>query len=318
MRILNLEPDNYSADANALLCRAATVDVGPMDREALLRCVSEYDAIIVRFGHSIDRPLLDAGRKLRAVACAATGTDHIDVAYAKTKAIAVISLAGEAEFLRSIPASAEHSWALLLALMRRVPAAAAAARHGRWQRDDFRGHDLARKTLGIIGCGRVGEKVVRFAQAFDMRVTAYDPYRATLPDGVLRQQSLADLMRAADVVMVHVPLNGETKGMIDEVAIAAMKPEAVLINTARGAVLDESALVDALSAGRLAGAALDVLTDETPNSLMKNPLVAYARTQENLILTPHIGGATIESMAATEIFIATKLLSVLQGSSVVA
>jgi D-3-phosphoglycerate dehydrogenase / 2-oxoglutarate reductase len=318
MRILNLEPDNYSADAHALLSEAGVVDNGPMSREELLRRVGDYDALIVRFGHRIDRPVLDAGRTLRAVACAATGADHIDVAHAQAKAIAVVSLAGETEFLRSIPASAEHSWALLLALTRRVPAAADAVRRGEWERDLYRGNDLAGKTLGIVGCGRIGEKTAAFGQAFRMRVIAYDPYRADLPSGVQRVQSLAVLMRGADVIMVHVPLNPETEQMIGRTALAELKPGAVLVNTARGAVLDEHALLDALATGHMAGAALDVLKDETPAAVTRNSLVAYAREHDNLILTPHIAGATIESMAATELFVARKLVQVLQQSAVLA
>lgn len=310
-RVLNLEPLGYSGEARAILGAVAHVDDGPVERAALLARVPDYDAIIVRFGHRIDRAVLAAGARLKAVACAATGPDHIDVDVARERGIAVISLKGETAFLRSIPASAEHSWGLLLALTRRIPAAAEAGRSGRWARDDFRGRDLAGRTLGILGCGRIGEKVAGYGLAFGMQVIAFDPYRADLPAGVARAATQEELLRAADVLMVHVPLDDGTRGLLGAEAFAAMKPGAVLVNTARGAVLDEAALLAALESGHLAGAALDVLADESPPAVAANPLLAFARAQATLIVTPHIAGATADSMAATEIFIARKLAALL-------
>lgn len=311
IRILNVEPDRYSGEAKSLLREFATLDERSLPRRALLECIADYDAIIVRFAHRIDRELILAGRKLRAIACAATGTDHIDVETARSRGIAIVSLAGETAFLRQIPASAEHSWGLLLALTRRIPWAAEAARQGEWTRDAFRGRDLAGRTLGIIGCGRIGEKVARYGLAFGMNVLAFDPYRAELPEGVARAASLSSLMQSADAIMVHVPLNKETTGLIDAGKLAVVKPGAVLVNTARGAVIDEHALLAALTSNRLSGAALDVLADEDPARLAGHPLVIHARESDNLILTPHIGGATDDSMAATEVFIARKLRQVL-------
>lgn len=311
IRILNAEPDRYSGEAKSVLREFATLDERSLTRPALLECIADYDAIIVRFAHRIDRDVIAAGQKLRAIACAATGTDHIDVEAARSRGVAIVSLAGEAAFLRQIPASAEHSWGLLLALMRRIPWAAEAVRQGEWRRDAFRGRDLAGRTLGIIGCGRIGEKVARYGLAFEMNVQAFDPHRAELPEGVTRATSLSALMQSADAIMVHVPLNKDTAGLIDAKLLASVKSGAVLVNTARGAVIDEGALLAALKAGHLSGAALDVLADEEPSRIAGHPLVVHARQSDNLILTPHIGGATHDSMAATEIFIARKLRQLL-------
>lgn len=312
LRILNLEPGRYSAEADRVLREFAVVDEGPLTRSALLGRIGTYDAIIVRFAHRIDGEVIGAARSLRVIACAATGTDHIDVAAAKERGIAVVSLAGETAFLRQIPASAEHSWGLLLSLMRRIPWAADAARRGEWTRDAFRGRDLAGLTLGIVGCGRIGERVARYGLAFGMEVMAFDPYRAELPAGVARAETLAGLMKVADAIMVHVPLKADTVRLINAEMLSLAKSDAVLVNTARGAVIDEGALAAALSAARLGGAALDVLADEDPSRVALNPLVGLAREVGNLIITPHIGGATLESMAATEVFIARKLKTALE------
>jgi D-3-phosphoglycerate dehydrogenase / 2-oxoglutarate reductase len=312
MRILNLEPDNYSAEARAILSNIAVVDDGPMDGTELMRRVGDFEALIVRFGHRIDRSVLEAGRKLRAIACAATGTDHIDAEAAAARGIQVISLRGETEFLRGISASAECGWGLLLALMRRLPEAVAMGRSGHWNRDALLGRDLAGKRLAIIGCGRVGEKTAVYAQAFGMQVAAYDPHRSEMPPGVERHAAIASAVADADVVMVHASLTAETQKLVGASEFRAMKPGAVLVNTARGAVIDESALLAALQNGQLCGAALDVLADETPDALSRNPLIGWARSHENLLITPHIAGATVDAMAATEIFVAEKLADVLR------
>lgn len=312
--VLNLEPDRYSAQAKSVLEGFGRVDDGPLTRPELLSRIGDYDAIIVRFGHRIDAELIAAGTRLKAIACAATGTDHIDVAAAERRGIAVVSLRNEPQFLRRIPASAECSWALLLALMRRLPAAYESARRGIWNRDAFVGRDLSGKNIAILGCGRIGEKVARFARAFEMQVLAFDPYRRKMPTGVTRAKTLDELVCEADVLMVNASLTDETKRIVNAAVLDAMPPRAVLVNTSRGALVDESALLQALRTGRLSGAALDVLEDESPAAIARNPLVSYAAENDNLILTPHIGGATQESMAATEIFVARRLAALLGGT----
>ncbi|MBX9829348.1 MAG: 3-phosphoglycerate dehydrogenase [Xanthobacteraceae bacterium] len=298
-----------------MLEAVALVDDGPLDRGALLARIGNYDAVVVRFGHRIDNPVLKAGRKLRVIACAATGTDHIDVDAAMARGIKVISLRGETEFLRGISASAEHGWGLLLALMRRIPAAVDMGRSGQWNRDALRGRDLAGKQLAIIGCGRIGEKTATYARAFGMRIAAYDPYLSELPSGIERRPTIAAAVDDADVVMVHVSLTPETRNLVGASEFSAMKRGAVLVNTARGAVIDENALLSALESGQLSGAALDVLADETSEALARHPLIEWARGHENLLITPHIAGASLDAMAATEIFIAERLAAVLRVSA---
>ena len=157
-RILNAEPDCYSAHARAALEEVADVTEEALDREALMTVLPDYDALIVRLGHRVDAPLLEAGPQLKVVATATTGLDHIDLEAAEDRGIEVLSLRGESEFLRGVVATAEHTWAILLALLRRIPLASAAAREGKWDRDSFRGGELNGKRLGIVGLGRIGER----------------------------------------------------------------------------------------------------------------------------------------------------------------
>jgi D-3-phosphoglycerate dehydrogenase len=307
MRILNLEPDNYSPQALSILETVGQVTEGPLTRQQLRDALPDCDVLIVRLGHQIDREVLACGSRLKVLISATTGLDHIDEEYAAERGIAVLSLRGETEFLRSIPATAEHTWGLLLALLRNLPAAYQSVLAGEWNRDRFRGHDLAGKTLGIVGLGRIGEKVAAYGQAFGMRVIAYDPFRADWISGVEKAEQLDDLLAQTNVLTIHVPLGPSTVWLIGKPQLDLLPEGAVLINTARGEVVDEDALLEALQAGRLMAAGLDVIWGERRTDWRESPLLEYARGHSNLFITPHIGGATVESMEATEIFMARRL-----------
>jgi len=307
-RILNLEPEGYSQKARALLERIGDVTDGPLDRRQLLDRISAFSILIVRLQHLIDDEVFQAGKDLQVVVSGTTGLDHINLVAAQARNIAVLSLKGERAFLRTISATAEHTWALLLSLMRRIPESCQSVREGRWDRDALKGHDLAGKRLGIVGLGRLGERVARYGAAFDMHVAAYDPYVANWPPSVARKQSLADLFSESDVVTIHVDLNLGTLNLIGGAELSSLPRGAMLVNTSRGQVLDERALLDALIDGRLAGAALDVLADERNVEIRReNRLIDYAARHPNLLITPHIGGATHEAMNKTEVFMARKL-----------
>lgn len=308
IRILNLEPFNYSPEARGLLEELGKLTEKEMSRSALLKELGRYDVLIVRMAHQINREVIDAGRHLKAIVTATTGLDHIDLAYAQTRNIAVLSLQGETDFLRSVSATAEHTWALLLSLLRRVVPASRAACHGEWNRDEFWGQELDGKRFGIVGLGRIGVKVARYGQVFGMEVGAYDPLTTSWLEGIWRAPSLSNLLERSEVLSLHVPLNAETQGMLNADKFARLPVGSLLINTSRGRLIDELALVQALDEGRLAGAALDVLADELDaNRRPNSPLISYASQHDNLLITPHIGGATYESMAKTEMFMARKL-----------
>jgi D-3-phosphoglycerate dehydrogenase len=261
--------------------------------------------LITRLSHHISKEVIKLGVRLKVIATATTGLDHIDLDAAQMAGIKVISLKGEVEFLKTITATAEHTFGLMLSICRNIPAAFNDVLKGNWNRDNFRGVELKGKTLGIVGFGRLGKMVSVYGSAFGMRVIINDPYITDIPDNI-KQCGLDELLQKSDFVSIHVPLNSETFKMIGQPQFSLMKRSAYLINTSRGDVIDEDALIDALTNKIIAGAAIDVISGEllTGND---SRIIDYARANNNLIITPHIGGATIDSMQATEIYIADKI-----------
>lgn len=315
--ILNLEPDGYSPNACEIISSLGTVINGPLGRPTLLNEINKVNILIVRLGHRIDQELLDKAPHLHTIVSATTGRDHIDTTYAKKKGIAVLSLFGETEFLNSVTATAELSWGLLLSLVRRIPAAVQHVKEGDWHRDSFKGSELAGLRLGIIGLGRLGRMVAAYGHTFRMNVSAYDPLLTEWPDSIEQHTQLTELFKKSDVVSVHAPLNEITSGMIDESLFKRLPDGAVFINTSRGELVNEDALLEALQNGPLAGAALDVIRDENAatGKPIKSPLIDYALGHSNLIITPHIGGATKTSMERTEVFMANKLRAHLNNNT---
>lgn len=285
-------------------------------REDLLRLIPDFDVLIVRFGQKIDREVLERGKRLKAVVTATTGLNHIDTEAAQKLGIKILSLRDETAFLRDITSTAELTWGLMLSLVRKIPEAHNHVVSGSWKRDLFRGKDLKNKVLGVVGYGRLGRIVSEYANVFRMRILATDPYVKSAPKWV-RLVPLRSLLREADIVTLHVSLSHETEGFFGREEFRTMKGGAFFINTSRGELVDEEALLEALRSKKLGGAALDVLSGEIsvkPDWLEKHPLRRYAQLYENLILTPHVGGATEDSMAETELFMARKLAHFLKGN----
>lgn len=308
IRILNAEPAEYSPEARAILEDFAEVDEHELTQDELREVIHNYEAVIVRLGHTLDESVFKRAERLEAVATATTGLNHIDVDAATRHDIEVICLKGEREFLDSIYATAEHTLALLLSVIRKVPGSAAHVEQGGWDRDSFKGQELHGRTLGIIGLGRNGSKLARYGHCFGMDVIAYDPYVSEAED--VQFVGLDELLTSADYVSLHVPHNEETGAMIGRDELNLMKSTAYLINTSRGEIIDEDALYQALIDEEIGGAGLDVLCGENTgeNSWTNDSrLISYAANHQNVIVTPHIGGATYESMKKTEIFIANKL-----------
>jgi D-3-phosphoglycerate dehydrogenase len=306
MTILIAESAGFAPLALRRLRERAIVVEGDLDRGGLLAAVPEADVLWVRLRHRIDEEILNAASRLRVVVTNTTGLNHIDLEAAQRRGITVLSLRGEVELLQTVRATAELTLGLILALVRRLPAAAAHVNAGGWDRYGFKGHDLYEKTAGIVGLGRLGRIVATYLQALGMQIvaTTVDPQ----PGEGIALVPLDELLRRSDVVSVHVDLNPGTHGMFGGDEFATMKPGAWFVNTSRGEVVDERALLMALEHGPLAGAALDVLAGEPPASTPPNPLVRYAATHDNLILTPHIGGYTFESLERTEVHLAGALL----------
>ena len=313
IKILNVEPRGYSDEARKILSRAGTVIECECSRAELKMAIRDAHVLILRFGHRIDGEILAQAKELKIIAVAATGVDHIDVEEAHRRGITVVSLKGERKFLDSIYATAELTWGLILAAVRHIPSAAAAVQEGRWQRDPFQGNELFGKTLGIVGYGRIGQKVARYALAFGMKVKVYDPYVPVTDRRIKNVSSLLSLVSGVDILTIHVPLTKETTGLVNRSVFKRLRKGAFLVNTARGAVIEEDALLAALAQGQLGGAALDVVCQEhQPALLKKSKILAYARKHPNLLITPHIGGITRESWEKTEIFIARKIIRVIK------
>ncbi len=312
VRILNAEPQGYSPAAREILDTLGEVTEKPLDRAGLLDTVAGCEVLITRFGHRMDKELFAAAPRLRVLVSATTGLDHIDLEAAADCGVEVLSLDGETEFLEGLSATAELTWGLLLAVSRHIPQAADSVKEGIWDRDAFKGNELRGKRLGILGMGRLGRMVAEYGRAFGMAVAAYDPYASDWPTGVELHSAAEDLMEDAQVLSIHVPLNDETRGLMDKDMLSRLPEGAVLINTSRGAVVAEAALLSALGSGHLAGAGLDVVAEELCGG-PSQALLAYARDHGNLIITPHMGGATVESMEKAEVFIAHKLVRFLES-----
>lgn len=313
VNILVAESAHFSGEAARLLRRAGNLTMADLNRTGLLGSVSHANVLWVRLRHRIDREVLAAAPELRIIATPTTGLNHIDRDAAAQKRIEILSLRGETKFLESIHATAEHTVALTLALLRKVPAAARRVTEGGWDRDLFRGHELFGRTAGVIGYGRIGKMVARLFAAFGMRVLAADPFVAAHGlDAGVELVALPQVLAEADVVTLHVNHSRQTERFFGGPEFRAMKKGAWFVNTSRGEVVDERALLEALAGEHLSGAALDVLAAEHSTQIADHPLVAWSRGHSNLLITPHLGGCTAESMEKTEYFLAHKLVDFLE------
>lgn len=305
--LINLEPLGYSEIAKKNLQKY--FEYRELDtNQPLYDQIADASVIISRLKYEINEEFLCHAPKLKFILSATTGINHIDITYTKRAKIKVICLKGESAFLSTITSTAEHTWGLLLALVRKYKPAFSSVDSFQWQRDAFQGIQLKEKALGIIGLGRLGKMVANYGHAFGMKVIYYDIKKQS---STFSQVSLKELFQQSDVISIHVPLNESTYNLISNSAFNSMKDSSYLLNTSRGEVINQEALIQALQNSKIAGAALDVISGEEKWSQeppKDNILINYAKNNANLILTPHIGGICPEAMRATEIFIAEKLL----------
>lgn len=280
-------------------------------KAAVVKALRGARALITDPGapYRVDRAALAAAPALEIVVTPSTGSDHIDRDYCRERNIRVVSLRGHESVIQAIHASAEFSFALLLALIRRLPAAARAASRGIWREaeDRFRGIELSGRRVSLIGYGRIGKKMSRYLNAFGARVTAYDPGVRVTDPWVAQAGSLREALRSAEIVCVHVHLDPGTEGMFGPRQFAWMPKGCWFLNTSRGGLVDEAALLAALRSGRLAGAAVDVIRGEQGDGPSRSPLVRHSRRHDNLIVTPHIAGLTVDSQRKAARFAAAQL-----------
>jgi D-3-phosphoglycerate dehydrogenase len=279
----------------------------PPDCDRVLKAMASADAYLASASVIIDRAFLDAAPHLKVIGSPSTGTDHMHLTEIDARGIVRFDIAKEYDLINSFTATSELAFALLLAVNRHLKPAFAAADQGKWSRELFTGFQLNGKTLGVLGLGRLGRISSRIGQGFGMRVIAHDIQDVHAPG--VEMVSFNRLLAEADVVTIHVHLNAVTEGLINATSFAQMKSTAILINTSRGRIVDEEALIEALKTGVIAGAGLDVIDGEwlSDEKRANHPLIQYARRHGNLVITPHIGGATVESIYGARIFIARKV-----------
>ena len=269
----------------------------------LVKIIPEFSALVVRSQTKVTAQILNAGARLRVVGRAGVGVDNVDVETATRRGIIVLNAPGG-----NTVSTAEHTFSLLLSVARKIPQADASMRGKSWDRKNFEGIELYDKTLGVIGMGRIGSELSRRAIAFGMRVVAYDPYLSAARARTLQVElvdELDDLLASANFISLHMPLTEETHHMVDATRLEKTKRGVRVINCARGGLIDEDALADALHSGQVGGAALDVFkTEPLPSD---SPL----RTAPNLVLTPHLGASTAEAQESVGIEIAQSIRAAL-------
>jgi D-3-phosphoglycerate dehydrogenase len=281
-------------------------DVDAEPKGELAETIGEYDAIVVRSATKVTADLIERAARLKVIGRAGVGVDNVDVDAATRRGIVVANTPDS-----TIVSAAEQTIGLIVALARNIPQAHAALKHGEWQRSRWGGVELAGKTLAVLGFGRIGQQVARRALGLGMRVVAYDPFVGDdrfREAGVERMAGLDDALAAGDFVTLHLPLTDETRGIIGHDALAKMRDGARLVNAARGALVDEAALVEAIHSGKLAGAALDVFSAEP----YEGPLLEL----DEVVVTPHLAASTDEAQDRAGLIVAEQIVAALEGGVV--
>ncbi|KAH6629069.1 D-isomer specific 2-hydroxyacid dehydrogenase [Boeremia exigua] len=304
-----LIPEKVSADGLALLQDQFEVhEKKGLSADELRNIIGDYEALIVRSETQVTADLLNAAKKLKVVARAGVGVDNVDVQSATSHGIIVVNSASG-----NINAAAEHTIALLMAVARNIGDASQSIKNGKWERSRLTGVEAKGKTLAIVGLGKVGLTVARIANGLGMRLIAYDPYanpNLAAAATVALRSSLAELLQEADFLTLHTPLIASTKGMIGKAELATMKPTARILNVARGGMIDEDALVEALDAGIIAGAGIDVFTSEPPQpDSSASRLISHPK----VVATPHLGASTKEAQENVSIDVCEQVVLILSG-----
>lgn len=299
--------DEVSAEGLALLTQEPRIQLDVklgLKKDELLAVIGDYDAIITRSGTNVDKALLDAATKLKIVARAGVGIDNVNVEYASSKGVIVVN----APF-GNTNSAAEHTMALLLSFCRNVTVANASLKSGEWKRAPFTGHELKGKIAGVIGIGKVGGRVVTRLKAFECEVMACDPYISVkrANDLGVKLVSHDEIYKNCDIITVHTPLNAETKGMIGPRQFALMKSGVIVLNVARGGIIEEQAMLDNLNSGKVTGAAFDVWSEEPPATETLKQLIAH----KNMVVTPHLGANTFEAQVNVAVDVSKEILNYL-------
>jgi D-3-phosphoglycerate dehydrogenase len=288
-----------------ILSQVAQVDIKTnLSPEELVGIISDYDALMIRSGTRVTKEIIEAGKQLKIIGRAGVGVDNVDVPAATRQGIVVVN-SPEGNTI----AAAEHALAMMLSLSRHIPDANQSVKNNQWDRKSFIGAEVYKKTLGVVGLGKIGSHVATVARAMGMKLLAYDPFISVERADQLgcRLVDMDLLLQESDYITLHMPKTPETSHLINAEALAKMKPTARLINCARGGIIDEQALYEALKSGKIAGAALDVFESEP---LGDSPLRSLTK---EVVLTPHLGASTAEAQVNVAIDVAEQIRDVLLG-----
>ncbi len=300
-----LVSDSIDQSGIDVLSQVAQVDVKTgLPPEELVKIIPNYDALMLRSGTKVTKEVIEAGTQLKIIGRAGVGVDNIDVPAATRQGIVVVN-SPEGNTI----AAAEHALAMMLSLSRQIPDANQSLKQGKWERKRFMGSEVYKKTLGVVGLGKIGSHVATVARSMGMKILAYDPFISTERADQLgcRLVDLDLLFSESDYITLHIPKTPETANLIDAEALAKMKPTTRIINCARGGIIDESALASAIAEGKIAGAAIDVFANEP---LGESPLTELG---SNLVLTPHLGASTAEAQVNVAVDVAEQIRDVLLG-----
>ncbi len=307
-KLLIAESSNFSKDALDLLKERFEVKEADLDLHELKSQVKDFEYLWVRLRSFIDREILARALKLKVIATNTTGLNHIDLEECQKREISVISLRGETDFLKSIRATAELTIGLILAALRNIPAAYMDVIHGTWDRNKFRGREVFGARVGVIGYGRLGKIVSSCLSAMgaEVRISSHGLESGSIVDNFL-VQDLFEILPWADIISLHADFHESNLHFFNERCFKAMKADSIFVNTARGELVEELSLMNALRQGRLRCAAIDVIDREVRSDNNLDSLIRLAKETGRLIITPHIGGNTFESGWRTEEFLARKL-----------
>jgi len=307
LKIVLAETEDFSGEVLELLNDHFDVEIKNVAQESLGQTLENCDIFWFRLAFQIGENCISDRTRCRYLVSPVTGIDHIDEEICAANNIRIVCLRGEQQFLREVRATAELTVALCFTLLRRIPGAVQDTLEGNWNRDQFRGGEIFGKTIGVIGLGRLGSITAEYFSALGANVIGIDPSPVQEGRRFNTEKDICSLVQKSDIVSVHVNYTKATRHLLNEAVFKLFTQGKWLINTSRGGVIDEKALLNKLQRGEIAGAALDVLEDEA-NVSKSNPLIKYASHNENLVITPHIGGNTYESFDKTERFIAEKLI----------
>lgn len=314
-RLLISEGKDFSLQALDLLRNTFDIVVNDKASSSEIRNkIKDFDFLWIRLNNYIGKDILDASINLKAIITATTGLNCIDSDECIKKNIKIISLKDEQCFLDEIKSTAELTIALIFILLRNIIPAQDSVKKGSWDRQKFKGNELYKKKVGIIGYGRLGKMVTSYLACFGAEIFIYDPYVTDMHSNCQRV-SLIDIFSHCDIATIHAKHTPETTKMINKDLFECIQKPFYLVNTARGEIVDETDLLEALENEKISGVAIDVLADETQQEIKRNVLAKYAKKNPNLIITPHLGGCCYESFEKTEVFMAQRLLEYYYSNS---